>query len=77
LWRVFSVICTYVGLRGADRYPTLIRKYETTSCVSADGTNDLNIYGGLYWKANETMERALKFAGYEVNHVWSFWGENA
>ncbi len=26
--RVFSAIGTYVGLRGADRYPTLIRKHE-------------------------------------------------
>ena len=26
--RVFSAIGTYVGLRGADRYPILIRKYE-------------------------------------------------
>ena len=26
--RVFSTIGTYTGLRGADRYPILIRKYE-------------------------------------------------
>src|SRR6476661_4203413 len=26
--RVFSAIGTYVGLRGGDRYPTLIRKFE-------------------------------------------------
>ena len=26
--RVFSAIGTYIGLRGAERYPTLIRKYE-------------------------------------------------
>ncbi len=31
-----------------------------------DGTNDLNIYAGDWWKANETMERAFTFAGYEV-----------
>jgi gluconolactonase len=70
--RVFSAIGTYVGLRGADRYPTLIRKYEPKPLrvFLQDGTNDLNIYGGDWWKANETMERALKFAGYEVNHVW-------
>jgi gluconolactonase len=74
--RVFSAIGTYVGLRGADRYPTLIRKYEPKPLrvFLQDGTNDLNIYGGDWWKANETMERALKFAGYEVNHVW---GEGA
>jgi len=30
--RVFSAIGTYVGLRGGDRYSTLIRKSETYSC---------------------------------------------
>jgi sugar lactone lactonase YvrE len=35
-----------------------------------DGSNDLNIYGGDWWKANETIERALTFSGYEVKHVW-------
>lgn len=70
--RVFSAIGTYVGLRGADRYPTLIRKYEPKPIriFLQDGANDLNIYGGDWWKANETMERALTFSGYEVNHVW-------
>ncbi|WP_336514222.1 SMP-30/gluconolactonase/LRE family protein [Pollutibacter soli] len=74
--RVFSAIGTYVGLRGADRYPTLIRKTEPKPIrvFLQDGTNDLNIYAGDWWKANEMMERALVFAGYEVNHVW---GEGA
>jgi hypothetical protein len=35
-----------------------------------DGSSDLNIYAGDWWMANQTMERALTFAGYEVNHVW-------
>jgi len=70
--RVFSAIGTYVGLRGADRYPSLIRKYEPKPIriFLQDGANDLNIYGGDWFKANEMMERALTFAGYEVNHVW-------
>lgn len=74
--RVFSAIGTYIGLRGADRYPILIRKYEPkpVRIFLQDGSNDLNIYAGDWWKANETMERALTFAGYEVNHVW---GEGA
>jgi gluconolactonase len=61
--RVFSAIGTYVGLRGADRYPTLIRKYEPKPIrvFLQDGTNDLDIYGGDWWKANESMERALTF----------------
>lgn len=76
--RVFSAIGTYIGLRGADRYPILIRKYEPKPIriFMQDGNNDLNIYAGDWWKANETMERAFTFAGYEVNHVWGEGGHN-
>ena len=70
--RVFSAIGTYVGLRGANDYPTLIRKYEPKPLriFLEDGSNDLNIYGGDWWMANQEMERALTFAGYEVAHAW-------
>src|SRR5260221_12259374 len=76
--RVFSAIGTYVGLRGGNNYPTLIRKYEPKPIrvFLQDGENDLNIYGGDWWMANQEMERALKFAGYEVNHVWGDGGHN-
>ena len=70
--RVFSAIGTYVGLRGGDHYPTLIRKYEPKPIrvFLQDGANDHNIYAGDWWLANQMMERALVFSGYEVNHVW-------
>jgi sugar lactone lactonase YvrE/enterochelin esterase-like enzyme len=76
--RVFSAIGTYVGLRGADRYDILIRKHETKPLriFLQDGSNDLNIYAGDWWKANESMERALAFAGYDVKHVWGEGGHN-
>ncbi|MCF0055913.1 SMP-30/gluconolactonase/LRE family protein [Dyadobacter sp. CY356] len=76
--RVFSAIGTYVGLRGADRYPTLIRKFEPKPLrlFLQDGSNDLNIYGGDWWMANQTMLRALTFSGYEVNHQWGEGGHN-
>jgi sugar lactone lactonase YvrE/enterochelin esterase-like enzyme len=76
--RVFSAIGTYTGLRGADRYPVLVRKYEAKPIriFLQDGANDLNIYAGDWWKANESMERALTFAGYEVNHIWGEGGHN-
>lgn len=76
--RVFSAIGTYIGLRGANEYPTLIRKYEPKPIriFLQDGSNDLNIYAGDWWKANETMERSLMFAGYEVNHAWGEDGHN-
>lgn len=70
--RVFSSIGTYVGLRGGNNYPTLIRKTEPKPIriFLQDGTNDLNIYGGNWHLANEEMLSALEFAGYEVNHIW-------
>ncbi len=70
--RVFSAIGTYVGLRGGDRYHTLVRKYEPKPIrvFLQDGENDLNIYGGDWWMANQTLERALIWSGYEVNHIW-------
>ena len=76
--RVFSAIGTYTGLRGADRYPILIRKYEPKPIriFLQDGSDDLNIYAGDWWKANESMERALTFSGYEVNHAWGNEGHN-
>jgi gluconolactonase len=76
--RVFSSIGTYVGLRGGNDYPTLIRKLEPRPIriYLQDGSADLNIYGGDWWMANQEMERALVFAGYEVEHVWGDGGHN-
>ena len=70
--RVFSAIGTYVDLRGGLRYPTLIRKYEPKPIrvFLQDGSNDNNRDGGDWWMANQMMERALAFAGYEVQHAW-------
>lgn len=70
--RVYSAIGTYVGLRGGQNYSTLVRKYEPRPIriFLQDGTNDLNIYGGDWWMANQALERSLVFAGYEVQHSW-------
>src|SRR6188768_30130 len=70
--RVFSAIGTYTGLRGGEIYPTLIRKTapKPLRIFLQDGSDDLNIYAGDWWKANESMERALTFSGYEVKHIW-------
>ncbi len=77
--RVFSTIGTYVGLRGADGLAMLVRKYEPKGLrvFLQDGDHDQNIYGGDWWMANQTMERALAFAGYEVNHAWGTEGHNS
>ncbi|HJX91176.1 MAG TPA: SMP-30/gluconolactonase/LRE family protein [Pyrinomonadaceae bacterium] len=76
--RVFSSIGTFVDLRGGMRYPSLIRKYEPKPIriFLQDGSADLNIYGGDWWMANQTLERALNFAGYEVEHAWGDGGHD-
>lgn len=70
--RVYSMIGTYVGLRGGDEIATLIRKTEPKPLriFQQDGSNDLNIYCGDWWMANQMVERSLKFSGYDVEHVW-------
>jgi enterochelin esterase-like enzyme len=70
--RVFTAIGTFVDLRGGNIYPSLIRKYEPKPIriFLQDGSADHNHYGGDWWMANQEMERALTFAGYEVNHTW-------
>ena len=70
--RVFSAIGTYVGLRGGNEYPVLIRKTEPRPIriFLQDGRNDLNNYTGSWWVANQDMLSALEYAGYDVRHEW-------
>lgn len=70
--RVFSSIGTFVGLRGGDAYPVLIRKSEPRPLrvFLQDGSHDNDIYGGNWYLSNQQMLSALEFAGYEVNHAW-------
>ena len=76
--RVYSTIGTYVGLRGGNEISTLIRKTEPKPLriFLQGGENDLNIYGGDWWIANQMIQRAFKFSGYELNHVWGKGGHN-
>jgi len=73
--RVFSAIGTYVGMRGGDHYPVLVRKTEPKPIrvFQQDGENDQWMGGpevGDWWMSNQTLDRALEFAGYEHQHVW-------
>lgn len=76
--RVLSTIGTYVGLRGGDALPVLIRKTEPRGLrvFLQDGSNDLDIYGGNWWLANQQMFSALEFAGYEVKAAWGDGGHD-
>jgi gluconolactonase len=77
--RVFSTIGTYVGLRGGNDYPTLVRKFEPRPIrvFLQDGFNDLNIYGGNWWIANQDMFSALSWAGYDVKKEWGTGGHDS
>jgi len=73
--RVFSAIGTFVCMRGGDRYPVLVRKTEPKPIrvFLQDGENDEWMGGpevGDWWMSNQTLDRALEFAGYEHQHVW-------
>jgi sugar lactone lactonase YvrE/enterochelin esterase-like enzyme len=74
--RVFTAIGTFVGMRGGDRYPVLVRKTEPKPIriFMQDGSND-GLPGfldevGDWWMGNQTMQRALQFSGYQVEYVW-------
>lgn len=70
--RVFSAIGTYTSLRGGDEYPSLIRKFENKPLriYLQDGSNDLDIFAGSWWMANQTMLSSLNYSGYDVAHDW-------
>jgi gluconolactonase len=70
--RVFSAIGTYVGLRGGNEFPVLIRKTEPKPIrvFLQDGRNDLNNYTGSWFIANQDMLSALEFSGYDVRYEW-------
>jgi sugar lactone lactonase YvrE/enterochelin esterase-like enzyme len=70
--RVFSGIGTYVGLRGGDGLSVLVRKTEPKPIrvFLQDGRNDLNNYTGSWFVANQDMQSALEYAGYDVRHEW-------
>jgi gluconolactonase len=73
--RVFSAIGTYVGMRGGEQYYVLVRKTEPKPLriFMQDGVHDEWMGGpemGDWWMSNQTMNRALEFAGYDVRHIW-------
>ena len=70
--RVFSAIGTYVGLRGGNTLPVMIRKTEPKPIriFLQDGSNDQNNYTGNWFIANQDMLSAFEFAGYDVKHEW-------
>ena len=75
---VLSFIGSYTGLRGADSYPTLIRKAEPRPLrvFLQAGSRDLNLYSGNWYLGNQEMANALEYAGYDVRLVEGDQGHN-
>lgn len=70
--RVWCTVGTFVGLRGGDELHSLVRKTEAKPLriFLHDGDRDLNIYAGDWWMANQQMQRALEWMGYEHKFIW-------
>ncbi len=76
--RVFSGIGSFTDIRGADQFPSMVRKTEPKPLriFLQDGAQDVHNPFGDWWMANQTLERALVFSGYDVAHSWGVGGHN-
>lgn len=77
--RVYSIIGTFVPMRGGDHYPGLIRKTEPQRLRIYLQDNDEDTWNplfGSWYEYNLLMESALRFAGYELEHHWDKGGHN-
>jgi sugar lactone lactonase YvrE len=76
---VLSFIGSYTNLRGGDIYIDLIRKSEPhpLRVFLQDGSNDLNIFAGSWYMANQGMAKSLAYAGYDVRFEVGTEGHNA
>lgn len=77
--RVYSSVGTFVAMRGGNQYPWIIRKTESKPLriYLQDGVNDAwNPLFGEWWEANQLMESALDFAGYELFFKWDRGGHS-
>jgi sugar lactone lactonase YvrE/enterochelin esterase-like enzyme len=77
--RVYTVIGTFVSMRGGHEYPALIRKTDPKPIriFMEDGSTDVwNPLFGSWYDANLNVESALSFAGYDVAHAWGNHGHD-
>jgi len=76
--RVLSFIGSFTNLRGGEIYASLIRKTEPKPLrvFLQDGNNDLNLYAGSWYIANQDVASALAYAGYDSTFVVGTEGHN-
>ncbi|MDE2126915.1 MAG: gluconolactonase [Armatimonadetes bacterium] len=69
--RVLSFVGSFTDLRGADRYPSLIRKSapRPIRVFMQDATHDLDIYPGSWYLNAQSIADALRYSGYAVKFV--------
>ena len=69
--KVVSGIGSFTSLHGANAFPDLIRKTEPKPIrvFLQDGNQDLDIYGGSWWHANQDMAAALRWSGYDYKFL--------
>lgn len=70
--KVLGWVGTFTNIRGANIYPSLVRKTEQKPIRAAllDGTNDVDNQFGNWPLANMQMEAALKFMDYDYKYWW-------
>jgi enterochelin esterase-like enzyme len=71
--RVLSIVGSYTAMRGGHTLPPLVRVTEPKPLrvFLESGADDLKVFCGDWWSANQEMLAALEYAGYEVNHSWA------
>lgn len=76
--RVLSFVGSYVNLRGGQILESLVRKHEPRplKVFLQDGRNDLDIYSGSWWMANQALATSLEFAGYDHRFIIGHEGHN-
>ncbi|MCB1228899.1 MAG: esterase family protein [Verrucomicrobiae bacterium] len=70
--KVLGWVGTFTNIRGANIYPSLVRKTERKPIRAAllDGHNDVVNQFGSWPLANQQMEAALKFSNYDYRYWW-------
>lgn len=70
--KVLGWVGTFVDIRGANAYPSLVRKTERKPIRAAllGETNDLDNQFGNWPLANRQMETALAFMNYDYRYWW-------
>lgn len=77
--RVYSIVGTFVPMRGGDTFPSLIRKYEPKPLriyLQDNDKDSWNLVFGSWYEYNLLMASALQYAGYDVAIHWDEGGHS-